>query len=81
MFEWHRIHKHEDNIENDVTDRVFEYVCEYYEVEDILDLTEEQISQVQDFRDKLNEFSVMQIGFSNLIMQWEDNQIEPTNDN
>ena len=81
MFEWHRIHKHEDNIENDVTDRVFEYVCEYYEVEDFLDLTEEQISQVQDFRDKLNEFSVMQIGFSNLIMQWEDNQIEPTNDN
>ena len=81
MFEWHRIHKHEDNIENDVTDRVFEYVCEYYKVEDFLDLTEEQISQVQEFRDKLNEFSVMQIGFSNLIMQWEDNQIEPTNDN
>jgi len=81
MFEWHRIHKHEDNIENDVTDRVFEYVCEYYEVEDILDLTEEQISELEDFRDKLNEFSVMQIGFSNLIMQWEDNQIEPTNDN
>lgn len=81
MFEWNKIHKHEDNIESNVTDRVFEYVCEYYKINDILDLTEEQISQLETFRDKLNEFSVMQIGFSNLIMQWEDNQIEATNDN
>ena len=75
-FEWNRIHKHEDNIESDVTDRVFEYVFEYYGVEELSELTQEQISQIEDFRDKLNEFSVMQIGFSNLINQWENENDE-----
>ena len=75
-FEWNRIHKHEDNIEIDVTDRVFEYVFEYYGVEELSELTQEQISQIEDFRDKLNEFSVMQIGFSNLINQWENENDE-----
>ena len=75
-FEWVKIHKHEDNIESDVTDRVFEYVCEYYKVEEITELTQEQISEIDEFRDKLNEFSVMQIGFSNLVNQWESENYE-----
>lgn len=75
-FEWHKLYKHEENIESDVTDRVFEYVCEYYKVEEITDLTEEQISEIDAFRDKLNEFSVMQIGFSNLVNQWESENYE-----
>ena len=75
-FEWHKLYKHEENIESDVTDRVFEYVCEYYNVEEITDLTEEQISEIDAFRDKLNEFSVMQIGFSNLVNQWESENYE-----
>ena len=75
-FEWHKLYKHEENIESDVTDRVFEYVCEYYNVEEITDLTEEQISEIDAFRDKLNEFSVMQMGFSNLVNQWESENYE-----
>lgn len=75
-FEWHKLYKHEENIESDVTDRVFEYVCEYYKVEEITDLTEEQISEIDAFRDKLNEFSVMQMGFSNLVNQWESENYE-----
>lgn len=75
-FEWVKINKHEDNIESDVTDRVFEYVCEYYKVEEITELTQEQISEIDEFRDKLNEFSVMQIGFSNLVNQWESENYE-----
>lgn len=69
-FEWNRIHKWEDNIEREVTDGVYEYVCEYYNIEDIEDLTQEQIDEIDKFRNQLQEHSTMQIGFSNLISHW-----------
>lgn len=72
-FEWNRIHKWEENYERDITDDVIEHVCEYYEVEDIFDLTEDQINDIENFRNNdLNEYSVMQIGFSNLLNQLDD---------
>jgi len=75
-FEWNRIHKWEENIEREVTDAVYEYVCEYYEVDDISELSEEQIAQVEGYRDhELHEFSVLQIGFSNIINNWESENI------
>ena len=71
-FEWNRIHKWEDNIESQINDSVSDYVCEYYGVEEISELTEEQINEISTFRDEmLSEFSVMQTGFSNLISQWD----------
>jgi len=75
-FEWNRIHKWEENIEREVSDAVYEYVCEFYGIEDIEELTHEQLSEIEGFRDSLNEYSVMQIGFSNLInhvesIHWE----------
>lgn len=66
-FEWNRIHKWEDNIEREVTDSVFEYVCEYYGIDEVEDLTEDQLLEIIKFREELNEFSPIQIGFSNLI--------------
>ena len=75
-FEWNRIHKWEDDIETQVTDSVYEYVCEFYGVEEIEELTAEQAAEIQAFRDKLNEYSVMQIGFSNILMQLEDTYYE-----
>ena len=76
-FEWNRIHKWEDNIESQVNDSVYEYVCEYYEVEEISELTEEQINEISTFRDEmLSEFSVMQGGFSSLISQWDSENYE-----
>lgn len=75
-FVWNRIYKWEENIEREVTDAVYEYVCEYYVVDDISELTEEQIAQVEGYRDhELNEFSVLQIGFSNIISHWESENI------
>ena len=75
-FVWNRIHKWEENIEREVTDAVYEYVCEYYEVDDISELTEEQIAQVEGYRDhELSEFRVLQIGFSNIINHWESENI------
>jgi hypothetical protein len=70
-FEWPRIHKWEDNIESQVTDAVYSYVCEFYGVEEIKELTEDQVNEVMAFRDEFNEYSPMQWGFSNLYNQWE----------
>jgi hypothetical protein len=80
-FEWNRIHKWEDNIERDVTDAVYEYVRDYYDVDEIEDLTEEQIDEVRAFSDEHNEYSPMQIGFSNLFNEWEDLQWEKEHEN
>ena len=75
-FEWHRIHKWEDNIESQVTDSVYEYVLEYYRVVEITDLTQEQIEEISGFREELNDYSPMQWGFSNLVNNWENEQYE-----
>jgi hypothetical protein len=72
-FEWGRIHKWEENYERDITDAVIEYVCEHYEVDSIFDLTAEQVSELETFsNDVLYEYSVMQVGFSNIMMQLDD---------
>lgn len=70
-FEWNRIHKHEDNIEQDVNQRVYDYVLKYYAVESIEDLNGDQIAEIEQFREEYNEYSVMQIGFSNLLSEYE----------
>lgn len=76
-FEWNRIHKWEENIERDVTDAVYERVTEHYGVEEIEELTSEQVQELELYRNEsLNEYSVMQIGFSNLINHWEDANYE-----
>lgn len=80
-FEWNRIHKWEERIENDVTESVYQVVCEFYGIDEVDELTPEQLTEVVEFRDELNEYSVMQIGFSNLIsyvegVHWENEQEE-----
>lgn len=75
-FEWNRIHKWEDNIEREITDSVFEYVCEFYGIDDVDDLTKDQLLEIIAFREELNEFSPIQIGFSNLINHMEDMFLE-----
>lgn len=66
-FEWNRIHKWEENIESQVTDSVYEYVCEHYGIDDVEELDGDQLAEIEAYREELNEYSVMQIGFSNLI--------------
>ena len=71
-FEWNRIHKWEENHERSITDDVFEYVCEAYGVSEVGELTEEQIAEIEEFRNtEISEYSVMQIGFSNLLSDWD----------
>ena len=75
-FEWNRIHKWEENHERSITEDVEEYICEYYDTESIEELTKDQIEELEVFRSELNEYSVMQIGFSNVINNWEYAQDE-----
>ena len=75
-FEWNRMYKWEENHERNITEDVDEYICEYYDVESIEDLTKEQIDEIEVFRSELNEYNIMQIGFSNVINNWEHAQDE-----
>lgn len=65
-FEWNKMHKWEENIERDITESVYEYVCEYYGIDDVGDLTEEQYREIEAYAEEYN-FSIMRIGFSNLL--------------
>jgi hypothetical protein len=81
-FEWPRIHKWEDNLYNYAREWVEEYILEHYEVEEVGDLTAEQIKEVEDFRDgELNEYSPLQAGFSDLINYWESETWEREQNN
>ena len=76
-FEWPKIYKSEEWFEQQATEWVFDYVCEFYDVEDIEELTELQIEEIVQYREYvLNAFSPMQLGFSNIISQWENAQDE-----
>jgi len=66
-FEWRKMYKSEDNIEYQINDIVYDTILSHYEVDEISDLTEENIKEVQSFYDDMNEYSVMCIGFVNLI--------------
>ena len=71
-FEWNRIHKWEENHEVSITEDVLEYVLEAYGVSEVGELTQEQINEIEEFRNtEISEYSVMQIGFSNLLSDWD----------
>jgi hypothetical protein len=79
-YTWHRIHKAEDNLGQIIDEWVHEHVMEWFGVEDIADLTEDQIQEVENFRhNELNEYSPLQWGFSSLYNYWESEQWEREN--
>jgi len=86
-FYWHRTHKVDEWVENEMIECVWDYVSEFYGVEEVIDLTEEQIAELDAFRtDELNDYSPLQYGFSWLIStheaeSWEAEQEENSDDN
>lgn len=76
-FEWNRIHKSEEYLERIINELVFEQVTEHYAVDSIDELTRDQIDELEHFRnDVLNEYSPLQIGFSDVIQMWESENWE-----
>ena len=74
-FSWPRSHKWEENIEHEVTDGLRELIYEQYGVDEVSELTEEQIDEVMAYRDELSEYSPLQWAFSNVYSEWEmDNE-------
>lgn len=71
-YEWPRMYKNEEYYENEIRDDVVRHICEYFGVDDIIDLTREQYQDVIKYRDEeLSEYSVMQVGYSLALYQWE----------
>lgn len=76
-FDWPRIHKWEENIEREVTEGVEERLCEHYGVDDVLELTKEQIEEVAAWREEyVSEYSPMNWGFSNVMNRWDEENFE-----
>ena len=71
-YDWPRIHKVEDNFYMEISEVVIEHVLTHYGVEEIEDLTQDQIDELDTYRScQLGEYSVMQVGYSNIINMWE----------
>ena len=74
-FEWNDIHGLEENYESKIIDDVEANVTRYYGVDEVTELTREQINEIEHFKTEvLEDWSVMQVGFSSLISWWEGQQ-------
>ena len=74
-FTWDRMYKWEENYQRDIDNDVEEYVLEHYGVEEVAELTQEQIDELVAFADE-NEYSIMRGGFYTLMNRWEDENYE-----
>ena len=71
-YDFPRHHKAEDNIMMEINEMVYEHILEFYGIDEIEELTEEQVDELEDFRtNTLSEYSVLQCGYSNAINMWE----------
>lgn len=73
-----RVHKLEEWVEREITEAVYDHVCDWFQIESVDQLTEKQMEDINEFRfEKLSEYSPIQMGFSNLENEWE-NEYEGT---
>lgn len=70
-FDWYKRYKLEEWVEREVTESVYDYVLDYYQVSEVDELTENQIEEIREFMDEALEYSPIRIGFSNLLNDWE----------
>ena len=75
-FRWDRMYKWEENIERMIFDGAEEYVKEFYGVEDIADLTPEQISEIEKFIEELSYESFMVRGLRDIINYWDSENFQ-----
>ena len=76
-YTFYKSHKVEDWIASEMRDTVTAQILEWFDVEEIGHLTEDQIAEITDYRDNvLNEYSPLQWGYSDVIGEWENYQWE-----
>ena len=77
-YEVNRVHKVEENLCREICEYVYAHVTEYFDVDTIEELTEEQIEEVEAYRScRLGEYSVLQVGYSDVINLWESQEGAP----
>jgi hypothetical protein len=72
-FDVPKIHKWAENIENTLTEWAEEQIQEHYGVDEMSELTEDQINEIQEFVDNAEDmwYDWVCIGFRNVINWWE----------
>ena len=71
-YELKRVHKVEETFCREISDFVVDHVLGHYGVDAIEELTQEQIGEVESYRScRLGEYSVLQVGYSDVIGIWE----------
>lgn len=71
-FDMPRIHKLEEWVEREMTESVRDYVQEWFQVEDVIHLTEKQVTEIENFVMTLSDYSPVQLGYFNIIDEWKD---------
>ena len=72
-YTWNRPYKTEEWYERQICDQVWEQIMEHFGVDEILEITEDQIREIEEWREEnLSEYSVLQVGFSNFMQMWEN---------
>ena len=79
-FEWFKLYKWEEQIEREISDRVFDYILDFYKVEHVADLSKEQMDEVLVFMEEMWQESPVRLGFTNFYNDWEDATWEPGKD-
>ncbi len=79
-FYWHRTHKIDEWVEREMIECVWDYVSEFYGVEEVIDLTEEQIGDIEAFQAELGDYHPLQYGFNWLISTHESETWEIENE-
>lgn len=76
----YRLSKWMDNLENSLTEEAENIIFDYYGVAEVIELTEEQISEIQEFVDENEDhYGFIMIGFRNIISWWESTTWELEN--
>lgn len=74
-FEIRRPHKWVENLEHQITDGIWEDVREWFNVDDIINLTESNIEELEMYHAELTEdryLDMISIGIRNIINWWEN---------
>ena len=74
-FEVVKPYKWMENIEREVTDNLWEDISAHFGVEEITELTEDQVQELEDYWDEIEDdryLSMISMGVRNIISWWEN---------
>ena len=71
-YDWLKIYNASIAIECQIIDFVREHVLSHFGVEEIKELTEENITEVRGFLDTIGVYNFMGIGYADILAEWED---------